>query len=146
MKKKGFTLIELMIVVAIIGILAAIAIPNMVYTKKKAKLSACKSNLKNIAAALDMYAGDNNDTYPTTGTTPAADAGVLITAGYMQKGVTCPVSKTDYTYTMLIDVYTVSCPAPTGHYYGPKSTATVTTLRYLSQGGVECIGGDGNSH
>ena len=54
-KDKGFTLIELMIVVAIIGILAAIAIPNFMNYQCKAKQSEAKSNLGNIRTAQEAY-------------------------------------------------------------------------------------------
>jgi type IV pilus assembly protein PilA len=53
--KKGFTLIELMIVVAIIGILAAIAIPNFMNYQCKAKQSEAKSNLGAIRTAQEVY-------------------------------------------------------------------------------------------
>jgi type IV pilus assembly protein PilA len=66
--KKGFTLIELMIVVAIIGILAAIAIPNFLNYQCKAKQSEAKTNLGSIAtceeayfAEYDTYSASNND-------------------------------------------------------------------------------------
>ena len=52
---KGFTLIELMIVVAIIGILAAIAIPNFMTYQCKAKQSEAKSNLGNIRTMQEAY-------------------------------------------------------------------------------------------
>ena len=58
--KKGFTLIELMIVVAIIGILAAIAIPNFLKFQAKAKQSECKSNLGAIYTAQVAYFGEFN--------------------------------------------------------------------------------------
>ena len=58
--KKGFTLIELMIVVAIIGILAAIAIPNFLKFQAKSKTSEAKSNLKAIYVAETSYYGENN--------------------------------------------------------------------------------------
>jgi type IV pilus assembly protein PilA len=58
--KKGFTLIELMIVVAIIGILAAIAIPNFLRFQAKSKQSEAKTNLGGIFTAETSYFGENN--------------------------------------------------------------------------------------
>jgi len=58
--KKGFTLIELMIVVAIIGILAAIAIPNFLKFQAKSKQSEAKTNLKGVYTAETSYFGEKN--------------------------------------------------------------------------------------
>ena len=63
-KQKGFTLIELMIVVAIIGILAAIAIPNYLSYTCKAKQSEAKSNLGAMATCQEAYNAEF-DTYTT---------------------------------------------------------------------------------
>jgi type IV pilus assembly protein PilA len=62
MRSRGFTLIELMIVVAIIGILAAIAVPNFVKFQCRAKQSEAKTALKNIIVAEESYRGEH-DTY-----------------------------------------------------------------------------------
>jgi len=64
---KGFTLIELMIVVAIIGILAAIAIPNFVNFKNKAIQGTAKANLETVRSSLSQYAADKDDNkYPAS--------------------------------------------------------------------------------
>lgn len=70
--RKGFTLIELMIVIAIIAILAAILVPNFIRARAQGQLTACKSNLKNIGTACEMYSTDSAGRYPTglTGLTP----------------------------------------------------------------------------
>jgi type IV pilus assembly protein PilA len=60
LKKKGFTLIELMIVVAIIGILAAIAIPNFVRFQARSKQSEAKTNLKALFTAQKAYYGEKD--------------------------------------------------------------------------------------
>lgn len=59
-KRSAFTLIELLIVVAIIGILAAIAVPNFLNAQVRAKIAKVESELKNYDTALEMYRMDNN--------------------------------------------------------------------------------------
>ena len=57
---KGFTLVEIMIVVAIVGLLASIAVPNFARARTTSRTNACKNNLRIISAAKDQSAMDNN--------------------------------------------------------------------------------------
>jgi prepilin-type N-terminal cleavage/methylation domain-containing protein/prepilin-type processing-associated H-X9-DG protein len=63
-RRRGFTLIELLVVIAIIGILAAMVFPVFARARESARKAVCLSNVKNIALALQMYLGDNNDCFP----------------------------------------------------------------------------------
>ena len=64
--RKGFTLVEIMIVVAIIGLLSAIAIPSFLKARDTARRNACLNNLRNISAAKDEYAIEYGGVASTT--------------------------------------------------------------------------------
>ena len=73
--QRGFTLIELMIVVAIIGILAAIAIPNFTRFQAKSKQSEAKTNLKAIFTSAKSYFAEHDTYVPAGGTNQLTDTG-----------------------------------------------------------------------
>jgi len=80
-RQKGFTLIELLVVIAIIAVLAAILFPVFARAREKARQSTCSSNQRQIAAAIQMYVQDHEESYPGTSTVWQdinVDAGVLI--------------------------------------------------------------------
>ena len=64
-RQHGFTLIEVMVVVVILGILAAVVVPRVMDRPEQARISATRNNIKAIRSALDMYKLDNHS-YPTT--------------------------------------------------------------------------------
>jgi len=64
-RQQGFTLIEIMVVVVILGILAALVVPQVMSRPDQAKVTVAQGDIKAIAAALDMYRLDNH-VYPST--------------------------------------------------------------------------------
>lgn len=65
-KQKGFTLIELMVVIVIIGILVAIALPNFISAQDKAKIASVKANMHTFQTIVENYAVDWGGTYAPT--------------------------------------------------------------------------------
>ncbi len=98
MKKlqKGFTLIELMIVIAIIAILAAILIPNFLHARAESVTAACEGNEKQIATAEEEYSVDNGGTYVVL---------TSLTTPYLSVIVTDPVKKGN-TYSLTVGTST----------------------------------------
>lgn len=94
--KSGFTLVEIMIVVLIIGILLAIAIPNFMKARETSRTNSCIGNLKQIDAAIQQYAMDNKKSGADAvaiGDLYAADG-----SGYLRSNPVCP-SGGAYTLT-----------------------------------------------
>jgi len=83
-RSSGFTLIELMIVVVIIGILAAITIPNFINMQSRAKEAAVRSNCNTLRLAAEDFAVQNLGSYATDGTSALPDGSTI--ADLLPKG------------------------------------------------------------
>ena len=95
-RKSGFTLVEIMIVVAIIGLLAAIAIPNFIKARTTSQMNACINNLRQVDGAIQQWALENKK--DTAATVTFTDI-----SSYLRNAVICPSGGTAFS-----DSYTIT--------------------------------------
>src|SRR5947209_4254797 len=93
---QGFTLVEIMIVVAIIGLLAAIAIPNFIRARTTAQKNACINNLRQIDGAIQQWALENKKG-------PADPVAFTDISSYLKNSVICPAGGTTFANSYSID-------------------------------------------
>ncbi len=125
--KKGFTLVELLIVIIIIAVLAAIAIPKFSNSSQRSKGSSLRANLKLVRNAIDLFRAD-------TGAFPATMAGLTAstTSGLSAAAAACTIAATDWRgpYLQAVPVDPVSGSAMT---YG-TAAADVGTVKSPASG------------
>ena len=89
--RKGFTLVEVLLVVVIIAVLASIVIPRIAASAKEANVAKCDANRTNLISAIERYAIKNKGTYPTA-------IGDVLNTTYFPHGLpVCPYG-TAYVY------------------------------------------------
>ena len=117
-RTSGFTLVEIMIVVAIIGLLAAIAIPNFIKARTTSQKNACINNLRQVDGAIQQWALENKKD-------AAATVKFTDISGYLKNSVICPAGGTTFADSYsLVDVATKpTCLKDAVNHVLPTDTA-----------------------
>jgi general secretion pathway protein G len=106
LRQQGFMLIELLIVLAVIGVLAAISIPNLLNAVQRGRQRRTMSDMRALATAVESYGADNNGYVPAAAG-PVSSIAVFIEPTYIQRLPVRDAWKTDIVYVAESQEYTI---------------------------------------
>jgi general secretion pathway protein G len=122
--EQGFTLLELLVVMTIVGILAAIAVPALRDSPQRAREAALREDLFTMRSVIDQYHGDKG-AYPP-------DLQTLVTSGYLRKIPLDPMTKSADTWVIALEE-----PNPGGEGAAPAETPTTPGIVDIHSGSTE---------
>ena len=115
---KGFTLIEILIVVILLGILAAIVVPMFTDASDDTRVSTCQANMATIRGQAELFRAKSYGIDGVLGTADDASVypgstAVMVTANLLQEDTVCPVDSAAYVLGVVAGHLTVTCPNDT---------------------------------
>ena len=139
--KAGFTLIEVLVVVAMIGLLAALLFPVFASAREKARASSCLSNYHQVATAIQRYAQDNDDKTPANGGSFSGLIRDSVPYIHTSSVFVCPDDDDrqeegrsgSYRVPTFYQGKPLSCGWPNPYVAGEVTTSSSTTLCYEAE-------------
>ena len=135
--RRGFTLIEIMVVIAVIAILIGIALPRFRGMQVEGLISQAKGELRTLQTAIESYYIHNNNAYPATGSVALQAALASATPSIIDYVPTDPFSANDYVYVMggtNSKYYIIYSVGP-----GGNGSAVITDDAVVETNGSSCI-------
>jgi prepilin-type N-terminal cleavage/methylation domain-containing protein/prepilin-type processing-associated H-X9-DG protein len=140
MRRNGFTLIEMLVVMAVLAVLAALLLPVLARARASARTTTCVSNLRQLGSAFAMYAQDHDERLPDFHSDPesvAAAAGLLYWHDRFCRGLS--LAPDEVSFVMLLEPYVRSpevafCPADGDRMAGGRTLTSYEYKLWLARG------------